>query len=80
MVTDIWELKEGDPNMRRITTFTLDPKQSLINYIMQSIKGDYCWWNYPKEIKGIRESDTVSDHFYFDDFDNKRVLAAYPRR
>lgn len=77
MKTVIWELKEGDPDMRQKAIYTMEPKRALIAFIIQR-KGNTNTWEYPDHIDGIRESDTVKDHFYYDDFANRSVLAAYP--
>ena len=77
-MTDIWELKEGVGEMQRVATYSLPPKAALVAYIMQAIKNDWSTWQYPEVIKGMRESQTVSDHWYYDDFAGKRVLSAYP--
>lgn len=45
---------------------------------MQNIFHNMNTWEYPETIKGMRESDTVPDHWYYDDFMGRRVLAAYP--
>ena len=74
----IFELKEnGDGGVRKIAEYTLPPKKAMVNFIMQS-RGNYNTWEYPETIKGIRQSDTVPDLWYFDDIANKRVLASYP--
>ena len=78
MKTIIYELKEnGDGNINKIAEYTINPKDALVCFIMQSRK-NFNTWNYPQEIKGMRESKTVSNHWYFDDIANNRVLAAYP--
>ena len=78
MKTIIYELKEnGDGNINKIAEYTLSPKEALIAFVMQSRK-NFNTWDYPKEIKGMRESNTVPNHWYFDDIINDRVLAAYP--
>ena len=78
MKTIIYELKEnGDGNINKIAEYTLHPKDALVCFIMQSRK-NFNTWDYPKEIKGMRESNTTPNHWYFDDDVNERVLAAYP--
>ena len=78
-MTEIWELKEGDGDMHRVATFSIPPKQALVAYIMQTIEKDFSTWQYPEKIAGMRESQTVADHWYYDDFARRRVLAAYPK-
>lgn len=78
MVSLIYELREGDPNIRKKAIYTIEPKKALISYVMQEIFGNYNTWEYPEELKGMRESDTVKDHWYYDDYKGRRVIAAYP--
>ena len=73
----IYELKETCGTMNKLAEYTLDPKDALVSFIMQSRK-NFNTWDYPKEIKGMWQSNMAPNHWYFDDFDNKRVLAAYP--
>lgn len=78
MTTIIYELKEnGDGSISKIAEYTLNPREALICFIMQD-KKNFNTWDYPKEIEGIRESEILPNHWYFDDDINKRVLAAYP--
>ncbi len=80
-MTQIYELKDGDTEIRKVASYMLPPKKALVNYIMQSEKKDYNWWNYPETIEGIRESDTVKNHWYYDTFSERgesKVLAAFP--
>lgn len=74
----IYELREGDPDIRKKAIYTIEPKKALISYVMQEIFGNYNTWEYPEEIKGMRKSDTVKDHWYYDDYKGRRVIAAYP--
>ena len=78
MLSLIYELKEGNPNMRKIAAYSISPKKALICYIMQYIYNDFNTWEYPEELDGIRASDTVKDHWYYDDIPGRRVIAAYP--
>ena len=78
MASLIYELREGDPNIRKKAIYTIEPKEALISYVMQEIFGNYNTWEYPEELKGMRESDTVKDHWYYDDYKGRRVIAAYP--
>ena len=83
MGTVIWKLEEGDPNMQQVAVFTLPPKEALVAYIKQNIENNYNTWEYPEIIKGMRESDTLADHWYYDVFKQRNgeyngVLAAYP--
>ena len=43
---------------------------------MQFKKKNFNPWTYPKELKGMRESPTVKDHYYYDY--NNLVIASYP--
>lgn len=74
----IFELKEGNPDVRKVAIYSLSPKKALIAYIMQNIFHNMNTWEYPETIKGMRQSDTVLDHWYYDDFKGRRVLSAYP--
>ncbi len=74
----IFELKEGNPDVRKVAIYSLSPKKALIAYIMQNIFHNMNTWEYPETIKGMRQSDTVPDHWYYDDFKGRRVLSAYP--
>lgn len=78
MSTMIYELQEKTGKINKLAIYTVDPKRALINFIMQYIHNNFNTWNYPEHINGIRESDTVKQHFYYDDIYNERVLAAYP--
>lgn len=75
-MTIIYELKENG-NIKKIAEYGLNPRRALVCFVMQSRK-NFNTWDYPDEIKGMRESSTVPNHWYFDDVANKRVLAAYP--
>lgn len=74
----IFELKEDNPNMRKVAIYSLTPKAALVAYIMQDIFHNMNTWEYPEMVKGMRQSDTVPDHWYYDDFIGRRVLSAYP--
>ena len=78
MVSLIYELREGDPNVRKKAEYTIEPKKALVAFIMQDIFKNYNTKEYPEELKGMRESDTVKDHWYYDDYKGRRVIAAYP--
>lgn len=70
----IYEMNErGD--VTRKAMYTLDAKKALICYVMQK-QNNYNTWDYPNDLKGIRESDKAPEHFYYDY--NGLVLAAYP--
>jgi len=78
-LTCIFELAEsGDGNIHKVAEYNLPPKQAMIAYIEQSIYNNFNTWTYPEAIAVIRQSDTVPDHWYYDDIKNGRVLAAYP--
>lgn len=83
MVTVIYKLVEGKPGVQRVAEYTQPPKKALINYIMQYMKKEWNWWLYPDDIEGIRQSDTLPDHYYYDVFKGRNgnenaVYAAYP--
>ena len=71
----IYELSENG-TIEKKAEYTTDTKQALINYIMQFKRHNMNTWNYPEHIDGIRESKTVSNHFYFDC--GNVVIASYP--
>lgn len=77
-MTLIYELKEGNPEIVKKAEYSIEPKKALIAYVMQNIFHNFNTWSYPDEIKGLRESDTIKNHWYYDDFQGRRVLAAYP--
>lgn len=82
-VTIIYTLTEGEPDIRKRAEYTLPPKKALVCFIEQFINKNFNTWEYPEEIKGMRESETVKDHWYFDVFskslgDKNMVVAAYP--
>ena len=77
-MTCIFELKVGDPAIRKKAEYSIAPKKALVAFVMQNVYHNYNTWEYPEQIKGMRESDTVKDHWYYDDFSGRRVLAAYP--
>jgi hypothetical protein len=82
-VTIIYTLAEGEPDIRKRAEYTLPPKKALVCFIEQFINKNFNTWEYPEEIKGMRESETVKDHWYFDVFpkrlgDKNMVVAAYP--
>lgn len=71
----IFELNESG-NIERKAEYTTEPKQALINYVMQFKKNNFNTWDYPKELNGIVESKKAKDHFYYD-YENI-VIASYP--
>lgn len=76
-MSTIFTLDEETGVIKRQSTYSLPPKKALIAFIRQS-ENDFNTWTYPDHIDGIRESNVAKDHYYWDDFDNKRVVAAYP--
>ena len=78
-LTCIFELKEnGDSGIHKVAEYNLQPRQAMIAYIEQSIYNNFNTWTYPEAIAGIRQSDMVPDHWYYDDIRGDRVIAAYP--
>lgn len=79
----IYKLKEGDPDIKRVAEYSLPPKQALVAYIEQNYRNNTNTWEYPEIIKGMRESSTLADHWYYDvakargDKENA-VISAYP--
>lgn len=81
--TVIYTLTEGEPGVRKRVEYTLPPKKALVCYVEQYINNNWNTWEYPEEIKGMRESQTIKDHWYYDVFrkslsDKNMVVAAYP--
>ena len=76
--SQIYVLEEGSPDMQKKTEYSLEPKKALVAFIMQDIHHNFNTWEYPEIIKGMRQSDTVPDHWYYDDIAGRRVIAAYP--
>jgi hypothetical protein len=77
MVSLIYQC-DGNGKISKVAEYTTEPKQALINYIEQYLRKNWNTADYPKHIKGIRESKTKKNHFYFDDQKNDLVIAAYP--
>lgn len=82
MLSSIYVLEEG-MTLRKTAEYTLPPKQALVAYIKQVLFNDYNTWTYPEIVEGMRESDTLADHWYFDKKKGKfggreAVFAAYP--
>ena len=76
-MTTIYELSEYDGAIRKKAEYSLPPKKALVCYIQQC-NGNFNTWEYPDHLPGMRESKTVPDHWYYDDIENRRVVAAYP--
>lgn len=76
-MTQIYEMNERTGHIENKAVYSLGPKAAMIAYIEQK-HGNMSTWNYPKHIEGIRESQTVKGHFYFDDIPNGVIIAAYP--
>ena len=78
-MTTICELKESsNKGIRKIASYSCNPKEALVCFIMQDIRKDFNTWKYPEIIPGMRESKIKKDHWYFDDINGKRVLGSYP--
>ena len=78
ILTCIFELKENDGTIHKVAEYNLPPKQAMVAYVEQSINKNFNTFTYPNTIKGIRQSPTVPDHWYYDDIRGGRVIAAYP--
>lgn len=82
-MTTIYELREGSADVRRVATYALEPQKAMVAYIEQRLNNNYNTWDYPEIIEGMRESDTIADHWYYDLFKGRNaefngVLSAYP--
>ena len=75
-ISIIYELNEnGDVTEK--ARYSIDTKQALIAYIMQK-QNNFNTWEYPTELKGIRESKTKQNHYYFD-YNENIVIGSYPK-
>lgn len=74
MISTIYKLDEQN-HMERVATYSVPPKQAMVNYIMQFINKNFNTWEYPEIIKGMRQSKLVPSNWYYDN--NNEVLAAY---
>ena len=82
-MTTIFMLEEGKPDVRRVASYSCSPKQALVAYVMQYIKNNWNTWEYPEMLEGMRESQTIADHWYYDLFKGRNakvnaVISAYP--
>ena len=82
MTSVIYKLEKGK-SMVKVAEYTQPPKKALINFIMQYIKHNWNTYTYPDDIEGIRESQTIPEHYYYDVFKRRNgnenaVYAAYP--
>ena len=83
MTSTIYELRENEgPELKKRAVYSLPPKKAIVCYIEQVLFHNTNTWDYPEEIEGMRQSSTVADHWYFDEFRDRHgvngVLAAYP--
>ena len=76
-MTNIFTMDEQSGKIMRTASYSLDPKQALIAYVMQS-RGNMNTWEYPTDLQGIRESTKAANHFYYDDIKHNLIIAAYP--
>ena len=76
MLTLIYEMDEKTGNIEKKSEYTIEGKKALIAYIMQ-LQKNFNTWDYPNDIKGIRESKVKKNHFYFDDNKRNIIIAAY---
>ena len=77
MKSIIFALDEKTGKIEKKALFSLSPQNAMVAFVRQS-EGDFHTWNYPEKLPGMRQSKTVSNHWYYDDIKNARVLAAYP--
>lgn len=66
MMSKILSLKEGESGIKELAIYSLPPKKAMVCFIEQFLRGNYNTWEYPEEIEGMRESDTVGNHWYYD--------------
>ena len=78
MISYIYEVKAYVPHSYK-ASFSLPPKEALIAYVEQVIFKNANWWEYPKELSGLRESTTLKDHWYWDSPTENLVICAYPK-
>lgn len=77
MASMIYEC-DSNGKITKVAEYSVEPKQALINYVQQYMNGNWNTASYPKRMKGIRESRMKKNHFYYDDIQNDKVIAAYP--
>lgn len=73
-MTTIFEMDERSGNIQRKASYSISARESLRNYIMQTIHKNMNWWTYPYKVKGMRE---VDGRWYWDDIKRGKILAAY---
>lgn len=76
-MTQIYEMNERTGHIENKASYSLDPKSAIIAYIEQK-HGNMNTWEYPRNISGIRESQTVKNHYYYNDIPNGVIIASYP--
>lgn len=54
--------------------YTLPPKEALIAAVEQ-YKGNYNWWDYPKELEGIYKSNVIKDRLLYNITDDLIMYA-----
>ena len=75
--SEVIALDEKTGVISTVAVFALPAKAALVAFIQQ-MNGNYNTWDYPKVPKGMRESPTAADHWYFDDISRCRVLSSHP--
>ena len=78
-MTTIYELKEGVGFARMVAVYPLEPKAAMVASIYQCIHKDFNTMDYPDEVPGMRQSDTLEDHWYYSDRAGQRMLSAFPQ-
>jgi len=64
MISKITEINISNRKTINETEYFLNPYDALKCYIMQSLKKDYCTWDYPINIDGIKESVKKGAYYY----------------
>lgn len=71
----LYDMANGAKEVKE-ALYTLPAKEALICAIEQN-KGNYNWWDYPKNIEGIYPSKVIKGRLFYDITDNL-ILCATP--
>ena len=78
MLTRIISLKdESDEAPKFEAGYSCEPKQALINFTYNPVRGNFNTASYPTEIDGIYESPSRADAYYFEDKENRITYGAF---
>lgn len=68
MLSIIYELNE-EGKIEEKARYTCNSKIALINYIKQFKEKNFNTWEYPKTLKGLRQS-TIKNNVWYIDYNN----------